>query len=191
MKEEQKSSTLRVLVQRGMSSDGTTRLGPVDGPASVNYYMIGTSATFGQDFLGDNGTIRFEPGLRVREISVFIQPDTMPETVEKFRIELHSPQGDVVLKPPTVASVRIAANDDQNGVLDLVNQNNTVLNEDRMSAFAGFTVVRSGGTYGEVSVKWELAMAHSNITDFTPTNGTVVLRSGVDKKAVELIVSIS
>ncbi|KAH3717828.1 hypothetical protein DPMN_060730 [Dreissena polymorpha] len=73
---------------------------------------------------------------------------------------LSSPTGDVVLVAPNKTSILITSNDNPAGILslrspDMVSAPVSQLNEDK-DVDTVFTVVRSAGSFGTVSVNWEI-----------------------------------
>jgi hypothetical protein len=81
------------------------------GPVSVDFATSSGSATAGSDFRSTTGTLMFGPGETTTTIRVPILNDRRAEGDEFFSVVLSNPTGGVVLGGPSVATVRINAND--------------------------------------------------------------------------------
>ena len=108
---------------------------------------------------------------------------------------LSSPVGDVILLEPNITDVIIIANDNPNGVLgfrstNLLTPPTVLIDEDTNSeqAEAVFTVVRSDGFFGSISVGWEVvrgdSMPGAVAEDLNPTSGTVNFAEGEREKSI-------
>ena len=83
---------------------------------------------------------------------------------------------------PSVASVIINANDKTHGVLSLKTSQGITfptynVSEDRYSEFSDVTLIRNGGTFGVVTIAWQIVRNDSSgdpiRNDITPTSGLV------------------
>lgn len=193
--EGQFDTSLRLTVSRGLDTDGATYIGPINQPASVSYYFLSDSATAGLDFTAENGTIDFTAGAVESTVSVLVLSDADPEELEQFIVVLDDPFGDVVFAEPSECTVTISANDDHNGVLSLQSVNgkpfpSVRVNEDSISTVPTFTVFRSGGTFGAVSIQWELTRNNTLGTPINanvdPVDGNVVFLEGQREKQIIL-----
>ena len=127
----------------------------------------------------------FTVGTTESVISIQIRSDFEPETAEIFQIVLSVESGDVVLEYPSVTSVIINANDKTHGVLSLkTTQGMTfptyLVNEDLFTEFSDVSVIRNGGTFGSVTIAWEIIRNDSSgeptRNDITPMNGIVTFK---------------
>ena len=182
MNEDSFDIPLRITIYRGLDKDGLTIIGPVNRPATVNYYFVSGTATVNSDFHGTNGSIGFSPGTMETTVTIQIVSDLIPEVAEQFQIVLSDTSGDVVLAEPHIATVIINANDDYNGVLSLKSTNGQVypvvrVDEDAEMSITDFSIVRNGGLYGSVSIQWMLIRNDSNVDsvnmDVLPTAGII------------------
>jgi G-protein coupled receptor 98 len=186
--------TLQIPIYRGMTPDGSAPVGPAAKLASVNYFLVSDSAKYQQDFLGSNGTIRFDQNIRTYSITIYIQPDTIPENFEKFKVVLANPVGDIVLADPKVAEIVINPNDDHNGILEMNSKSGAVhpsvkVNEDTKVSMADLSVIRRGGSFGSVSVKWTVTQVSGKpVTDVTPTSGTIEFKEKETEKPIMLMI---
>ena len=189
-------TSLILTVYRGLEKDGKTVVGPVTRSAQVKYQIRSGSAVLAQDFRASNGTLAFSPGTTVGTIRVEILPDDLPEISENFTVILHDVSSEVVLAQPSLATVIINGNDDQNGILSLKTSDlsripSVQVNEDSVTEIRNFVVLRSSGTFGTVSVAWKLRRG-DNVTissanqDVSPLQGTVTLGPGVTEQDIVL-----
>ncbi|XP_013407178.1 G-protein coupled receptor 98-like [Lingula anatina] len=172
------SIDLSVTITRGLTEDGQTFIGPITKDAYVYVTCISGSATAGQDFsCASNTSLVFQAGETSKSFTIQILPDDAAEIAEEFYIVLFNPSSDVVVSDPYNVSVIIGANDETHGVLSLKSPSatsfpQTYVNEDTTSQLTFFTVIRSGGAFGTVSVDWILSRNDSNpdsaATDVTP-----------------------
>ena len=187
-----------VEVQRGLDSDGVTPLGPSDETVTVNYWFYSGSAELGVDIVVTNGSLGFSPGEQRRTISIALMDDTIPELAEDFSIALLNPSDNAVLVDPSTTVVTILPNDDQHGVVSLTSTNpgsppSIVIDEDTTSFTDNFSVIRDGGTFGEVSVDYVITRNYSSsspvTTDLSPASGTVTLPEG--QRSQSILVTIN
>ena len=104
---------------------------------------------------------------------------------------LSNVDGDVILADPSQADVFINDNDNANGVLSFRSPNFQTpivqVNEDTQTDFS-FTVRRSAGSFGTVSVNWEIVRNDSSSgdvnLDLTPIKGTVTFNDGERERPI-------
>ncbi|KAK2144319.1 hypothetical protein LSH36_768g01003 [Paralvinella palmiformis] len=189
-------TSVSVVITRGLDDDGETIIGPISNLATVNYYLIPETASPGVDYVAYNNSVTFSPGITKTSFSIKILSDSIPEVSESFSIVLGSPSGDVVLVEPSTCTVMIGANDEPNGVLSLRTSPGqqfprVIVNEDVDVNITGFTVQRSGGKFGRVSIDWVLMRNDSSPGDggdVMPTVGSVVLGNGQSEQNIILYV---
>ena len=97
--------------------------------------------------------------------------------------------GSAVLSTPATATVTIGANDDPSGVLSLKVDGVVTVNEDTPAASVTFVVMRGGGTFGSVSVGWEITRldddpAGDPAADLYPTSGVVTFVGDEREKTI-------
>ncbi|XP_069483725.1 adhesion G-protein coupled receptor V1 isoform X2 [Ambystoma mexicanum] len=176
--------TIQVLRGRG---DGDAIIGSDDTEVSVRYNILtGNSTAHAQldsDFedLQPNRTIVFPSKVYEASIRFRILDDDVPEIAESFQITLleDSLLGDAVLQSPSAVQVTIEPNDKPYGVLSISSAlfaHAVIINEDLTSRFEGITIVRNGGTHGNVSVNWVITR---NSTDPSPVTADISPASGV------------
>ncbi|XP_048148596.1 adhesion G-protein coupled receptor V1 isoform X10 [Corvus hawaiiensis] len=188
--EEDEVVTIQVV--RGKDVSGKL-IGPDEDEVSVNYAIItGDSTAHAQlnvDFLDlqPNTTLVFPPLVHETYLKFKILDDAIPEIAETFQIMLlkETLQGDAVLIYPSVVHVTIQPNDKPYGVLSIHSvllAHTVIIDEDKISRFEGITVVRNGGTHGNVSVSWVIIRNNSDpspvTADLLPEAGEISFDQG-------------
>ncbi|XP_039423368.1 adhesion G-protein coupled receptor V1 isoform X14 [Corvus cornix cornix] len=188
--EEDEVVTIQVV--RGKDVSGKL-IGPDEDEVSVNYAIItGDSTAHAQlnvDFLDlqPNTTLVFPPLVHETYLKFKILDDAIPEIAETFQIMLlkETLQGDAVLIYPSVVHVTIQPNDKPYGVLSIHSvllAHTVIIDEDKISRFEGITVVRNGGTHGNVSVSWVIIRNNSDpspvTADLLPEAGEISFAQG-------------
>ncbi|XP_060617754.2 adhesion G-protein coupled receptor V1 isoform X2 [Anolis sagrei] len=182
----EEDDTLTIPVIRGKDDSGNL-IGPDENEVSICYSIVtGNSTTHAYlnlDFLDlqPNTTIFFPPLVHESYITFKILDDTIPEIAETFHILLlkDTLQGDAVLTNPSIVQVTIQPNDKPHGVLSINSillLHPVVIDEDQMLRYEGITVVRNGGTHGNVSVSWVITR---NSSDPSPVTADIAPDSGI------------
>ncbi|XP_066038594.1 adhesion G-protein coupled receptor V1 [Chamaea fasciata] len=182
--EEDEVVTIQVV--RGKDVSGKL-IGPDEDEVSVSYAIItGDSTAHAQlnvDFLDlqPNTTLVFPPLVHETNLKFKILDDAIPEIAETFQIMLlkDTLQGDAVLIYPSVVHVTIQPNDKPYGVLSIHSDlltHTVIIDEDQISRFEGITIVRNGGTHGNVSVNWVIIR---NSSDPSPVTADLLPEAGV------------
>ncbi|NXF82786.1 GPR98 protein, partial [Sclerurus mexicanus] len=181
----EEDDVVTIQVVRGKDVSGKLT-GPDEDEVSVSYAILtGDSTAHAQlnvDFLDlqPNATLVFPPLVHEVYLKFRILDDAIPEIAETFQIMLleDTLQGDAVLVYPSVVHVTIQPNDKPYGVLSI----NSVLlahpvtiDEDQISRFEGITIVRNGGTHGNVSVSWLIIR---NSSDPSPVTADLLPEAG-------------
>ena len=180
-------STVEIDVYRGLESDGITTIGPVSESATVDWFLEAGSATPGSDYVDNKGTLSFERGQTMTNITVVLLNDNVPEIGENFTVHLVNASQNSIIKPPGIAVVSLRPNDDQHGVISF-GQHPQILDEDR-ERIGNFYVNRSAGTFGSVSVSWKIV---GNDTDFVfeRTSGMLTFSNGESLKFFQVAVRL-
>ncbi|KAM9694992.1 adhesion G-protein coupled receptor V1 [Trichechus inunguis] len=177
---------LIIPVLRGKDDSGNL-IGSDEYEVLISYAVItGNSTADAQqnvDFidLQPNTTIVFPPFIHESHLKFQIIDDAIPEIAESFHIVLlkDSLRGDAVLLGPSIVQVTIKPNDKPYGVLSfnsILFERTVIIDEDTVSRFEEITVVRNGGTHGNVSVNWMLTR---NSSDPSPVTADIRPSSGV------------
>ncbi|XP_038661208.1 adhesion G-protein coupled receptor V1 isoform X3 [Scyliorhinus canicula] len=193
---------ITIPVIRGKDQSGKL-IGSDDALVSINYQIVtgnsSASALLQSDFidLHPNRTIIFPPYVYEVNLKFHIINDPTPEIAESFQIVLleDTIKGDAVLLAPNTIQVIIEPNDKPHGVLSISSgllAQNVVINEDMTTRFDGITIVRNGGTHGNVSVNWLITRNSTDSTavmvDLMPASGTLNLVEGQMLATVHLTI---
>lgn len=113
--------------------------------------------------------------LRPGEASLFftvaVFNDDVPEVDEDFSVALSMPSGGARLGQQTSVTMTILTNDDAHGVVGF-NADSISRIVTEMDGEIVLNVDRSGGTFGEVRVQWQLSGDHTT-GEITPVAGQV------------------
>jgi hypothetical protein len=77
---------------------------------TVDYATADVTALAGSDYVATTGTLEFQPGETIKNVTVTLLPDGAPEPVETFNLVLSNPQGASLLQSTfacTIVEVRI------------------------------------------------------------------------------------
>ncbi|XP_036619299.1 adhesion G-protein coupled receptor V1 [Trichosurus vulpecula] len=182
----EEADILTIPVVRGKNESGNL-IGSDEYQVSINYAVVtGNSTAHAEqnvDFidLQPNTTIVFPPFVHESYLKFQIIDDAIPEIAESFLIVLlkDTLQGDAVLLSPFTVQITIKANDKPYGVLSfnsVLFEKTVIIDEDRVSRFEEITVVRNGGTHGDISVSWVMTRKSS---DPSPVTADIMPSSGV------------
>nr|XP_033775700.1 adhesion G-protein coupled receptor V1 [Geotrypetes seraphini] len=182
----ERDENVSIRVTRGKDESGAV-IGSDDAEVSVHYAILtGNSTAHAQlnvDFvdLQPNMAIIFPPRTYESVIRFQIADDAIPEIAESFQVMLleNTLQGDAVLLSPFIVQVTIEPNDKPYGVLSISSAllaQSIIINEDQTSRFERISIVRNGGTHGNVSVSWVISR---NSTDSSPVTTDILPASGV------------
>ena len=159
-----------------------SRLGDPNTPVNVSYATRDGSATAGQDYSQQSGTIVFGSGETQKQIVIGIINDTLLENPENFFVDLNNPGNASIAASGSTATVTIA--DDDSGTSTIQFDSSTYsVNENGGSAT--LRVVRSGGIGQTVTVNY--ASADGTATaglDYTAVSGTLTFTPGVTQQTI-------
>ncbi|GAA6109102.1 adhesion G-protein coupled receptor V1 isoform X1 [Tachysurus ichikawai] len=135
--------------------------------------------------LNNDTLLLFDYGEWMKNISVAVQDDDIPETDERFYIVLFNTTGDAVVYGKDTATVVIEANDDANGIFSLDATEKPV--EEGKSN--NFYVIRNRGHFGNVTVFWQLFANYTPLEqsqEFVNTSGYIIFTTGEKTKPIVL-----
>jgi hypothetical protein len=161
---------LSVAENAGTTSFTVTRTGGSAGPVSATV-LLGGSATqgAGADYTVVPTTLNWADGDATdRTITVTLNDDAMPEAAETVVMTLSTLTGGAVIGTPATATLAIGASDQAAGALQF-GAASTALSIGEAGGTIGFTVSRSGGTNGAVSVTVSLGGNAASPADYTAT----------------------
>ncbi|XP_051546873.1 adhesion G-protein coupled receptor V1 isoform X1 [Myxocyprinus asiaticus] len=170
----------------GMAFFTILRAGLANFMATVKYRFEYGDTSPG-DFipLSNDSVLVFEVGEWIKNISVAVEDDDIPETDEPFYIILFNATGDAVVYGRDTATVVIEANDDTNGIFSL-DPTQKPVEEGRAN---GFYVLRDRGHFGNVTIYWQLFANDIPLEphqEFLNTYGSIVFRTGEKTKPIVL-----
>ncbi|MBD2492629.1 Calx-beta domain-containing protein, partial [Aulosira sp. FACHB-615] len=168
-----------------VNEDGTpinqvtlTRTGGSDGEISVLLTPSNGSATAPNDYNNTPITVIFADGEISKTVTVPIVDDTKFEANETVTLSLSNPTGGATLATQQTATLTIINNDaPQQGILAFSNPT-YIINEDGTTANQ-ITVIRTGGSDGEVSVTVNLSdVTATALSDYANTPIIVIFADG-------------
>lgn len=142
------------------------------------------------DFVADRGVLDFGQGVAQQVLSLAVVDDSIPELQETCTVSLTQVStsslglgtGRIAAAADT-ATVVIAPSDDPRGVFTLRNHSlGIIANEDAQAPGNAFTITleRLGGTFGEVSVAWNVTrVPFAGVTVTAPVTDDLTADSGV------------
>lgn len=159
---------------------------------------MSNTASDGLDFTGPNiRQLVFAAGQTQGFISLEILDDINPEVEESFQLLLSNPIGDVISGTPFKTTIFINGNDNPNGVISFKPGSDGVslpliqINEDGIVT-GYFTVLRSAGTFGTVTVQWEIyrndTLSGAVSNDILNTKGSVMFQSGQSQARINVTI---
>ncbi|MCI4392676.1 hypothetical protein PGIGA_G00148550 [Pangasianodon gigas] len=170
----------------GVANFSILRAGLANFVATVMYrFEFGDSSPGDFIPLSNNSLLVFDYGEWMKNISVAVQDDDIPETDESFYIVLFNATGDAVVYGKDTATVVIEANDDANGIFSLDATEKPV--EEGKSN--NFYVIRNRGHFGNVTVFWQLFANYTPLEpsqEFVNTSGFIVFTTGEKTKPIVL-----
>ena len=168
--------------------DGTltitvVRTGGSDGAVTVNYATSNGSATAGDDYTANSGTLTFADGETSKDIELQIIDDISIESNETLTVTLSSPSGGASLGTPAVMTVTIIE-DDVPGTLAF-SAGTASISEDGGSVT--LVVSRTSGNDGIVTIDYSTADGTAIAgQDYTSKSGTLTFGNGVTTQEVTI-----
>ncbi len=180
------------VAEDGRQAVFTVTLNPHNDTAvSVAYATANRTATAGEDYDANSGTLNFPTGDTTRTIAVTIFDDSDPEAVEEFAVTLSNPQNAALLDDQGTATIT----DNDGGTSDpelppgvpALSINNVTVNEDAGSAV--FTLALSNASDTQVAVSYATADVSATAgSDYTAASGIVAFQPGETRKNVSVAV---
>ena len=162
----------------GTATITVTRTGGTGGAASVNYALIGGTATPGSDFLAANtsGTLSFAHGQSTASFTITLVNDYLPEGPETMLFQLSGVTA-ATLGVPNVTTLTITDTDNA-GTVQFAAATSSIAEN---GGTATITVSRTGGTDGPATVAYARTGGTATVgSDFTAagTSGTLNFAHG-------------
>jgi uncharacterized delta-60 repeat protein len=144
----------------------------VAGAVAAQYRVLGETATAGEDFVADTGTVTFNDGEVVKVLDVQVLDDAVPENNfnERFYFELHSPAGGAGLSRSR-ATFEIFRDEDMGTRIELLSPSMSVVE----GGVAFITVRRRGDLRGALTVSYAPVAggSASTVDDITGAAGSI------------------
>ncbi|XP_066512530.1 adhesion G-protein coupled receptor V1-like [Hoplias malabaricus] len=170
----------------GVANFTILRAGLANFVATVMYrFEYGDSSPGDFTPLSNDSLLVFNYGEWMKNISVAVIDDDIPETDEAFYIVLSNTTGDAVVYGQHTATVVIEANDDANGIFSL-DATEKPVEEGRSN---NFYVLRNRGHFGNVTVFWQLFANDTPLEphqEFINTSGFIVFTTSEKNKPIVL-----
>ncbi|KAM6930325.1 adhesion G-protein coupled receptor V1 [Xenentodon cancila] len=116
-----------------------------------------------------------------KTIFIAVKDDDLPEADETFtfNLKLQSSSNGVTLGTPNKATITILSNDNAFGIIAFNSTQEIVVDESRGRNYVPFTLIREKGTYGTVTVNFEISDGpNPAIEDLSPDRGNITIPVG-------------
>ena len=157
-------------------------------PVTVNYATSNGTATAGQDYVANSGTVTFAAGETSKTINVAINSDATVESDETFTVTLSNPSAGATVKTATATGT--ITNDDVAQAAPSISVTGASKSEGNSgTSNLSFTVTLSSAATGPVTVNY--ATSNGTATageDYTATSGTLTFAVGETSKTVNVTV---
>jgi uncharacterized delta-60 repeat protein len=155
------------------------RMGGTIGTVSVNYAVVGGTATNGSDYTLADGTLTFPEGETRQTITVPLINDTTIENDETVLLQLSAATGGAILGDQPTAVLIIVSDD---SVVRFATPSFSVT-ENTVSGNSIISVTRTGAVSGTVSVNYSTAAGTATPgLDYNNVSGTLVFAPGESVK---------
>ncbi|XP_041464132.1 adhesion G-protein coupled receptor V1-like [Lytechinus variegatus] len=194
--EESTEVTLQILRDRGQDGDVQVMYATLNfNEELTNLPAHVRRAEEGEDFVATQGMVLFLAGQETANVTIQLLDDAIPETEESVFVYIISAtivnpaQNNPVANSPRVGTenigeVKIIANDNANGVLQLSSDQVYVMEGQTQSVI---NVTRSAGTFGTVTVKFQTIPGTAEVgVDYSVTSTDVILYDGETTKPLPL-----
>ncbi|XP_076021271.1 adhesion G-protein coupled receptor V1 [Genypterus blacodes] len=135
-----------------------------------------------QDFEATNAAAFLLSTESSKTIFIAVRDDELPEADETFTfsLQLQSSSNGVTLGKPNKATITILSNDNAFGIIRFNSTEEVVVDEPRgRNQNVPFTLIREKGTYGTVTVNFEVSGGpNPAIDDLTPDRGNITIAVG-------------
>jgi YD repeat-containing protein len=168
------ASSYSVGESAGPLTISVTRTGGSFGAASINYSTTAGTATAPADYTTTSGTLNWANGdAATKTFNIPIVNDPIVEGSHAFTVTLSGATG---ASAGSTLSAPVTITEPPPGVLNITPVTTTV-NEG--TATVGFTVTRTGGSYGNISVTYATANGTATAgSDYTAASGTLSWTNG-------------
>jgi negative regulator of genetic competence, sporulation and motility len=150
---------------------------PSSFPATVDYSTADGTATAGEDYTANSGTLTFNPSETAKTISISIIDDLIYEGDEAFYLNLSNPTNATIIDDQGIGTI---LNNDQQPALSI---NDVTVNED--DGAATFTMSLSNPSSFPVTVDYSTADGTATAgEDYTASSGTLTFNPSETAKTI-------
>jgi ribosomal protein L35AE/L33A len=143
------------------------------------------TATGGQDFVSQNGTLTFAPGTTTQSVTVAVNGDVVDESNETYQVNLTSPSGATISDAQGIGTI---IDDDATPTLNVANVTVTEGNSGTVNAV--FNVTLSAASGQQVTVQFATANGSAVAPgDFANNSGTLTFAPGTTTQSVTVAVN--
>jgi hypothetical protein len=155
---------------------------PRDVPVTVDYQTVSGTAGEGAngDYLGQTGTLLFNPGETVKTVRIAVVNDALPENTENLQLQLSNPVNAALGNDQAKASIT-----DDDTVIPSVSIKDVVIDEAKQEAVFVISLDQPGT--GTVSLDYATRDGSAlRGTDYTAASGTLTFLPGETGKTVRI-----
>jgi hypothetical protein len=151
-------------------------------PVTVDYAILGDTATEGTDYTTDTGTLDFSPGETSKTISVAVKADKSNENDETFTVQLNNAVGAALAKSSGTGTIR---NDD---AVPMISIGNTQIIEGQSgSSNAVVTATLSAPVGQTVTVSYATVNGTATAgSDYTARTGVLTFNPGETSRQISI-----
>ncbi|XP_041926588.1 adhesion G-protein coupled receptor V1 [Alosa sapidissima] len=175
---------------------GLTRREGVMGNVTV-FWKIVSNFDASTDFSTLSGSVSMLAGQRVAAVLLILLPDDVPELEELYTVQLTAVEGGAELDTNrSVVHLRVNANDEPYGVFAIYSEHQQIVvrnQTDGHNRHIVLNVTRHGGTFGNVTVGYEVRYAVVGQTvaeDGGKVKGSVVVMDGQDSTSTTVPINV-
>uniref|UniRef100_A0A4W3JB69 Adhesion G-protein coupled receptor V1 n=1 Tax=Callorhinchus milii TaxID=7868 RepID=A0A4W3JB69_CALMI len=165
---ETSTSVIRLVIER------------TGNPANITALLLLRGDDTG-DFEATSAAARILTTESNKTVYIAVRDDELPEADETFAfyLQLQVAPANVTLGAPSIATITILSNDNAFGIISFNVSSPITVDEPRgENQFVPITLIREKGTYGTVTVDFEITGLSSASKDISPTRGRVILPPG-------------
>ena len=152
---------------------------PSQKTVSVDYATSDGTAVAGADYVSNNGTVSFNPGVTTQNIQIAILDDQLDETAEAFTVNLSNFNNATSADNSSLVTIT-----DDEGLPSLSAQDNSTVAE---TGSIGATVTLSAPSAKTVTVAYFTAdISATATTDYSSTTGSFTFAPGETSKSVSI-----
>ena len=183
-------ATISVNEDGGTATFTVTRTDGSDGTVTVDFATADGTATAGSDYTVQTGTLSFADGVTSQTITVPILDDAIDEDDETFTVAISNATGGASLGTTTTATATILDDDNAVPVPGELSIAPATISVDEDAGTATFTVNRTGGSDGPVSVNFATADGTATAgSDFVGQTGTLNFADGVTSQTITVVIT--